>query len=213
MDECTNNLKQLYSLLKTYETKNGSLPLASFYPSKPSGMDNLINILDVNLGVKAEKYGTCPTFSNELKGKTNIEYVYNQELGGDTFSNVKDPHNTWVLMDMSGIHNWMVQNAFAGHSIQETVDGKTTTIGVYNVLYADGTVRQLDASKTPAIKLLVPTVFNKIVKKGLPDVNSTLVTTTTDYTFQAVAASVAVVLIALIICGIIIFRRKKVVKN
>jgi prepilin-type processing-associated H-X9-DG protein len=152
-DECVENLKQLYKLIQKFETKYAQLPYAAFYPENPlSDKDNIINML----GDEAKKWGMCPTIGKELDGITNIEYIWNAQLNGNKISNIKDPSNTWLLMDIASQHDWMIQNKYAGHQ------------GGYNVLYADGTVKNIQIKDTPVSKIIIAPVFNQKIQLPEP---------------------------------------------
>jgi len=127
-DKCQSNLSSLYDLIIKFEDKYGALPHADYYPDDP--MTSNRNIIKL-LGYDAFKYGICPTWSDEIKGKTNNTYIWNNELNGMRIDNIENPANTWLLFDASATHNYMTGCGFAGHEIG------------YNVLYADGSVKHI----------------------------------------------------------------------
>lgn len=122
--ECRQNLQQLFAMLREYDSKKGSLPKAAFFPISSSCADGL----SVLLGPKADKLLICPTCSPDLK-RLKINYVWNEKISGRKLSDLKP--NTWLLMDCVAAHYWMVDNHHCGHR------------GKVNVLYADGTVKQI----------------------------------------------------------------------
>jgi prepilin-type processing-associated H-X9-DG protein len=67
-----------------------------------------------------------------------LNYVWNQKLSGRKLSGLKDPANTWLLMDFVGAHDYMVNHAYCGHRR-----------GV-NILFADGSVKWSRAFSTEA---------------------------------------------------------------
>jgi len=123
--ECRDHLRALFELIKACEKDHGQLPQATFFPEK-TALD--ANSLPVLLRRKPGGLFICPTCSVELRG-LGLNYVWNQKVGGKRLSEIKDPANTWLLMDFVGAHDWMTSNDYCGHRR-----------GV-NILYADGTVK------------------------------------------------------------------------
>ncbi|HYG34024.1 MAG TPA: hypothetical protein VEC99_04530, partial [Clostridia bacterium] len=123
--ECQEHLKQLFQLLQRYETKHGHLPQAAFYPRLPLSSPDSLRVI---LGARNVALFTCPTCGPDLQ-RFGLNYAWNQKLSGRKLAEIKDPANTWLLMDFTGAHDWMVMNAYCGHRR-----------GV-NILYADGTVK------------------------------------------------------------------------
>ena len=80
------------------------------------------------LGPKAAKLLICPTCSPEWKD-VGLNYVWNAKLNGRKLSELKP--DTWLMMDCAAAHEWMVSNHYCGH------------LGKVNVLYVDGTVKQI----------------------------------------------------------------------
>ena len=80
------------------------------------------------LGVKNPALWNCPTCSPDLQ-HLGLNYAWNEKLSGRRLTDIKDPVNTWLLMDFVGAHDYMVNNAYCGHRR-----------GV-NILYADGSVK------------------------------------------------------------------------
>jgi prepilin-type processing-associated H-X9-DG protein len=124
-DECRDHLVALFGLVKAHEKDRGQLPKAAFYP-RETALD--ADSLPVLLGQKPGGSFLCPTCSQELRG-LGLNYVWNQKVGGRRLAEIKDPANTWLLMDFVGTHDWMTRNEYCGHRR-----------GV-NILYADGTVK------------------------------------------------------------------------
>jgi prepilin-type processing-associated H-X9-DG protein len=123
--ECQDHMKAIFELIRAYEKDHGQLPRAAFYPEK-TALD--ADSLPVLLGRKPGGLFICPTCSQELRG-LGLNYVWNQKVGGKRLSEIKDPANTWLLVDFVGAHDWMTSNGYCGHRR-----------GV-NILYADGTVK------------------------------------------------------------------------
>ncbi len=121
---CQKNLKQLYELLKEYDSGNGHLPRAAFFPLSSKDADSLT----VLLGPKAANLLICPACSPELH-QLGINYVWNVKTSAHRLADLKP--DTWLLMDCAGAHDWMVSNHYCGH------------LGQVNVLYADGTVKSI----------------------------------------------------------------------
>ena len=121
--ECQDHLKQLFELLKEYESKHGHLPQAAFFPSFPGRIENSLPVL---LGPQAAGLLICPTCSPEFQ-RLGLNYVWNEKVSGRKLADLKS--DTWLLMDFVGAHDWMVSNHYCGHR------------GGVNVLYADGAVR------------------------------------------------------------------------
>lgn len=124
-NECRNQMKAIFELVKAYEKDHGQLPKAAFYPEQ-TALD--ADSLPVLLAQKPGGLFICPTCSHELRG-LGLNYVWNQKVGGKRLADFKDPANTWLLMDFVGTHDWMTRNDYCGHRR-----------GV-NILYADGTVK------------------------------------------------------------------------
>jgi prepilin-type processing-associated H-X9-DG protein len=123
--ECQSNLKRLFALLKQYDGKHDGLPKAAFYPRLPLTSADSLRVL---LGDKETTRFTCPTCSPDLQ-RFGLNYAWNQKLSGKRLADIKEPANTWLLMDFVGAHDWMVNNGHCGHRR-----------GV-NILYADGSVK------------------------------------------------------------------------
>jgi len=123
--QCQNHLRQLFTLLQAYETRNGHLPKAAFFPKSPLHSADSLCVL---LGAKATKLLVCPTCSPELR-QLGLNYAWNEKVSGRRLSDLTP--DTWLLMDCVGSHYWMVDNHHCGHR------------GKVNVLYADGTVGQI----------------------------------------------------------------------
>lgn len=123
--ECQQHLRQLFEALNTYDSKHGHLPQAAFYPRHPKTDQDSMRVL---LEGKNDAIFTCPTCNPDLQ-RFGLNYVWNQKLSGRKLSELKDPANTWLLMDFVGTHDYMVNNAYCGHRR-----------GV-NILYADGSVK------------------------------------------------------------------------
>ena len=127
--ECQQNLRQLFVMLKEYDSRNGHLPRAAFFAVSSRSADSLSKLL----GPKADKLLLCPTCSPELR-KLGINYVWNEKTSGHRIADMKP--DTWLLMDCAGAHDWMVSNHYCGH------------LGKINVLYADGTVKLIEPFST-----------------------------------------------------------------
>jgi len=123
--ECQQHLQKLFARIQAYDAKHGHLPPAAFYPAQPLTDTNSLRVL---LDGKDSALWTCPTCSADLQSM-GLNYAWNEKLSGKRLANLKDPANTWVLMDFVGTHDWMVNNAYCGHRR-----------GV-NILYADGSVK------------------------------------------------------------------------
>lgn len=121
---CQKKLQQLFKLLKEYDSRNGHLPRAAFFPLSSKDAASLA----VLLGTKAENLLICPACSPELK-RLGINYAWNKKTNGRRLADLKS--DTWLLMDCTGAHDWMVSNHYCGH------------LGQVNVLYADGTVKSI----------------------------------------------------------------------
>ena len=121
---CEQNLQQLFVMLKEYDSKHGRLPKAAFFPVSSSGTDSLSTIL----GPRANTFLICPTCSSDLK-QLGVNYIWNEKVNRQKLSDLKP--DTWLLMDCVAAHYWMVDNHYCGHR------------GKVNVLYADGTVKQV----------------------------------------------------------------------
>jgi prepilin-type processing-associated H-X9-DG protein len=128
--QCQDHLRQLFTLLQDYEHKNGQLPKAAFFPRFPSKSADSLAVL---LGAKAAKLLVCPTCSPELR-ELGLNYAWNQKVSGRKLS-VLTPE-TWLLMDCVGSHYWLVDSHNCGHR------------GKVNVLYADGSVKQMTPYST-----------------------------------------------------------------
>ena len=89
--------------------------------------------LSVLLGAKAAKLLICPTCSLELK-QLGLNYAWNEKISGQRLADLKP--DTWLLMDCVGTHYWLVDSHNCGHR------------GKVNVLYADGTVKQITPFST-----------------------------------------------------------------
>lgn len=122
--ECQQNLKQLFMLLKEYDSSNGHLPKAAFFPVSSRSTDSL----SVILGPEATQPLICPACSPDLK-ELGINYVWNVKTGGRRMADLKP--DTWLMMDCASAHDWMVTNHYCGH------------LGQVNVLCADGTVKSI----------------------------------------------------------------------
>jgi len=127
--ECQQNLKQLFVMLKEYDSKNGYLPKAAFFPQSSNSPDSL----SVLLGSKASKLLICPACSPELK-KLGISYAWNVHTNGRRLADLKP--DSWLLIDSAATHDWMVTNHYCGH------------LGKVNILYADGTVKSIEPFST-----------------------------------------------------------------
>ncbi len=127
--KCQQNLKQLFVLLKEYDSRNGHLPQAPFFPISSKSSNSLSTIL----GPKAAELLICPACSPELKN-LGINYAWNEKVGGRRLADLKP--DTWLLIDCAAAHDWMVTNHYCGH------------LGQVNVLYADGTVKSIEPFST-----------------------------------------------------------------
>lgn len=123
--ECQRHLRELFALLHAYEAEHGCLPRAAFYPAQPLTDTNSLRVL---LEARDPTVFICPTCSVDLQ-RMGLNYAWNEKLDGQRLADLKDPANTWLLMDFVGAHDWMVNNAYCGHRR-----------GV-NILYADGSVK------------------------------------------------------------------------
>ena len=128
--QCQEHLRQLSALLKEYDSTNGHLPNAAFFPKSPSRSADSLCVL---LGVKAAELLVCPTCSPELQ-QLGLNYAWNEKVSGRRLSGL--PSDTWLLMDCVGAHYWLVDSHHCGHR------------GKVNVLYADGTVKQMTPYST-----------------------------------------------------------------
>ena len=93
---CTNNLKQIYKALLMYEISNGALPKASFYPK--DGAKNKKSIVKRLRLPKA--LFTCKCLPALLREK-GLTYLWNDNVNGLPFHNIKDRKKTWLLVEMS----------------------------------------------------------------------------------------------------------------
>ena len=127
---CREHLLQLFTLLQEYEARHGHLPKAAFFPHSPSQSADSLCVL---LGSKAAKLLICPTCSSELR-QLGLNYAWNEKVSGRKLSDLTS--DTWLLMDCVGTHYWLVDSHNCGHR------------GKVNVLYADGTVKQITPFST-----------------------------------------------------------------
>ncbi len=124
-DKCRQNLLQLFKMLERYDSMNGHLPTAAFFPESSGSANSLSQQLDP----RAAQFLICPSCSPELK-KLGINFVWNEKINGLKLADVKP--DTWMLMDCTGAHDWMVANHYCGH------------LGKVNILFADGTVKSIE---------------------------------------------------------------------
>ena len=95
---CLNNLKQIHYALVMFETDNGALPSAAFFPTSARDPKNLANLLSPYLGNK--KVFLCPSIPDELN-KFGTNYLWNDTASGKSLSSV--PGSTWLLTEMTAV--------------------------------------------------------------------------------------------------------------
>jgi len=127
---CQEHLRQLFTLLKEYESKQGCLPKAAFFPTRAASSEDSLSVL---LGPQAATLLICPTCSPELQC-LGLNYAWNEKVGGRKLADLKA--DTWLLIDFVAAHDWMTVNHYSGHR------------GGVNVLYADGTVKWIPPFST-----------------------------------------------------------------
>ena len=191
-DKCADNLKELWNRIVSFESEYKVLPNADYYPENP--YDSQRNIIRL-LGQDAFDYGICPTITNDIDGKTNITYLWNDKLNGQPLSNISDRANTWVMTEMAAAHQWMTSSHFSGHE------------GGYHVLYADGTVKHVKIEEVKLRDVLAQTAFadpNNEPQK--PTVALYSEAQRPDYILIAIISG-AVLIVA--VCIFLIIKRKK----
>ncbi len=125
--QCEGNLKAVFELLRKYDHDNGHLPKATFFPASPLADSDSLAVM---LGKESLPMLVCPTCSADLR-TLGLNYIWNERISGQKLSEIKNPQQTWLMMDFVAVNQWMVLNACAGHR------------GGVNVLYADGSIKWL----------------------------------------------------------------------
>ncbi|MDP2990730.1 MAG: hypothetical protein Q8O57_09230, partial [Kiritimatiellota bacterium] len=105
---------------------HGGLPSAIFYPERPLTDKDSIHVL---LGKAAAPFMRCPSAGPDFEMLGWPNYIWNSLLNGKKLADIKNPAETWLMMDFVAVHDWMVAQGHCGHRR-----------GV-NILYADGTVK------------------------------------------------------------------------
>ncbi|MDP2990984.1 MAG: hypothetical protein Q8O57_10545, partial [Kiritimatiellota bacterium] len=109
-----------------------SLPRAAFYPEKPLSAADSILVL---LGKEAIPFLRCPAAGPDFDTMGWPGYIWNDALSGKKLAGIENPKETWMLMDFSAPHPWLVGRKNAGHR------------GGINILYVDGRVEWLAADE------------------------------------------------------------------
>lgn len=130
-EQCETNLQQLFDIIRRYDREQGYLPSAAFYPSKPLSDEDSLQVI---LGDEAAEFLRCPAAGEDFDRLGWLNYIWNSNLNGLRLADITNPSETWVLMDFTAPHAWLVQAGHAGHR-----DG-------IHVLYADGSVRWMPAN-------------------------------------------------------------------
>lgn len=134
---CKNNLQQLWQAFNMYDTTNGSLPSAVFFPKNPK---TDANSLETILDQAYRPMLVCPVFPTELREK-GLTYIYNDALAGQSIDSISNPRETWLLAEMN--------------AVSESI--KMPHPGGFNILYADG---RIETTKR------IPQVFIDMQKKA-----------------------------------------------
>jgi len=127
-EACAHNLRQLYKGLLMTELTEGRLPEISFY-SKDSRKDP--HSLLRAVGSSYAPLLVCPTMPEDIK-KSGCTYIFNDTLSGKSFSAIRDPVHTWLLMGMTAV--------VRDKNDPKKLAGDQPHSGGVNVLYADGHV-------------------------------------------------------------------------
>jgi prepilin-type processing-associated H-X9-DG protein len=127
--QCRDNLESLFERILAYEAEHGALPTAAFYGHHPEARcPALGDVLDVEQRETLQ----CPAASRDLRSLGWSSYLWNRTLNGKRTTEIANPSETWMMMDMIGPHAWLIANRHAGHH------------GGVNVLFADGSVRWME---------------------------------------------------------------------
>lgn len=120
---CKDNLRSLFRALELYEMDRGTLPTLAFFPDDPQNdADSLRTILEP-YGAEAH-FAICPATHPVLRD-LGLTYVWNHRLNAKRIPRSGPPR--WMLIEMTAAY----ADLPAPHS------------GHYNVLFTDGTVREV----------------------------------------------------------------------
>lgn len=139
--KCQNNLRQIGLVLMTM----GELPDADFYPEGDPKTDpkSLVVLTKDSL---PEEIFVCPTSPRALADR-GLTYLWNDRLNG---RNMIGAGKTWVMIEM----NCVTENPVAPHS------------GKYNVLFTDGTVKELATPPKEILEALAEAKKQGMKKKA-----------------------------------------------
>ena len=131
--QCGSQLRQIGMAVNMFTISEGKYPDAEFYPDKPLKDPRSISAMLKPYG-GGKKLFICPTAPPVLKEK-GLTYLWNDELSGKLPSRIKNPSNTWMMVDITAAHK---DKSVSSH------------LGGYNILYADGHVAW--SSQVPPLK-------------------------------------------------------------
>jgi prepilin-type N-terminal cleavage/methylation domain-containing protein len=129
--QCMNNLKQIGTATQMFELDQGRLPDAKFFPENPNTDPRSIKVILKNYGLPDEIF-ICPTSPQQLKD-LGLTYLWNDEVSGRTLYSIKNPSQTWLMVDMTAAYEKVASHRNG-----------------YNVLYANF---QVNWSASPPFKI------------------------------------------------------------
>ncbi len=120
---CSEQLLRIYKALELYELDRGALPTLAYFPDDAFEDPDSLMVALTPFGID-HATAICPSSPGILED-IGLTYIWNVRLNGQKLSQTGEPQ--WMLVEMSAL----------------SADVPAPHMGRYNVLYTDGTIRQL----------------------------------------------------------------------
>jgi prepilin-type processing-associated H-X9-DG protein len=134
---CQQQLRQIGMAVQMRTMSGEALPRAWFYPpDPPHPARNQYHLAKVMSSDVAGQMFICPAAPQAVQ-KRGICYVYNDKLSGKFVDQLRNPAQTWLMMDVNAV----------------SPDVPPAHNGGCNVLFADGHVKWYPASQLPKFPL------------------------------------------------------------
>ena len=96
--KCRGNLTQVGMDLRFYETQNGRLPAAAFYPANPrEAKDSLYMILP-----DSRQLLLCPSAPDEFSAK-GLTFLWNDKMNNRIADKIENASETWLMTEMNAV--------------------------------------------------------------------------------------------------------------